>query len=182
MTTMFDRFGEESREFTGGPASLTDRATRWLTPRGSAVTDGLRLAAVNTAGLIAGLAIVALVSIITRLFSRVVDLPVLLTGFVTVVFLVSAGAWIWYRYSIAYGRAARSRGREARADVFGAIAAAPFAVLALLLLSFGFIGMFFAVITFSASRAGDAFRQLGFAVLFFAIATATIVITRAASD
>ena len=64
----------------------------------------------------------------------------------------------------------------------GAIAALPFALVGLLLLSFGLVGLFFAMITFSLSRAGDGLQRILFAVIFIGLAVANIIIARAATD
>jgi ABC-type multidrug transport system fused ATPase/permease subunit len=175
-------FDDLRREFTGGPERPLDRVTRLLSPRGATVSDGIRLAVINALGLILGLATISLVALVTRVVRRVFELPFMFSGFLTAVVLIAIAAWVWYRYALAYGRLARERGREVRADVFGAVAATPFAVVAAMLLFFGFFSLFFAMITFSGGRALDAVRQMGFALLFAGIALGNVIVARAASE
>jgi hypothetical protein len=182
--SVFDRLGFDDfrREFTGGPEEPVDRLTRILRPRGGTVADGLRLACINGVGLIVGFAALAIVAVITRLLQRIIDLPFVFSGFLTALVLLVVAVWIWYRYARAHGEAARARGREVRADVFGAVAASPFAGLAAFLACVGFFSLLLAMVTLSGTRALDALRQLGFALLFLGIALGNIVVARAASE
>ncbi len=168
--------------YTGGPPTTRDRINDWLAPRGGPVVDGIRLAAINTVGLVLALAIVGIVSLLTRLLDAILPLPFIFTGFVTIMLLVVAALWFWYRYAEAYARAVRVRARSVRPDVYGAIAALPFVLLALVLVSVGLFSLFLAVITFSLSRAIDAFQQIIFAALFVGLALANVIVARAASD
>lgn len=157
------------------------RVVRWLRPRGAPVFDGLRLAAINIVGLIVAVVWVAVISVVTRLADRIVPVPVLFTGFFAVLIALGVGAWMWFRYGAAHGDAARASGADPKPNVFGAVAASPFAALAAILVSFSVMGFFFAAITFSGSRFVDALRQLGFAALFLAVAAANVAIIRASS-
>lgn len=168
-------------DFSGGPESVTARITRWLRPGGGSVSDGVRLAAINTAGLVVAVLWVALVSLVARLLDSVLPVPVLLAGLVAVLVAVAVGVVIWYQYGTAHGNAARSIGADPRADVFGAIGAVPFIVIAAALLSIALLGLFFATITFSGARLAEALRQLGFAVLFLGIAAGSLLTIRSAS-
>jgi hypothetical protein len=167
--------------YTGGPEPAVDRIMRWLRPRGGMIVDGIRLAAINVIGLMIAILWVAAVSLVTRLLDRVIPVPVLFTGFFAVVVALVIGAWIWHRYGAAHGDAARASGTDPRPDVFAAIGASPFVAIAVVLLSFGIFGLFFAAITFSGARLTDSLRQLGFSVLFFAVAVTNLVIVRASS-
>jgi hypothetical protein len=96
--------------------------------------------------------------------------------------LLAAGAYIVYTYSVAHGRAARRNARAVRSDVFGAIAAIPFALIGIILMGNALLGLFFATITFSLSRAGDSAVRFAVSLLFFGLALATLLLARAAAD
>ena len=171
-----------SREFTGGPASAPDRIKSLLTPHGGAVTDGARLAAINTIGIVVALVVVTLVSLLARVLDRLLPIPVLVVSFITLLVLIAFGIFVSYRYANEYGNAARARRHDVRPDLFGAVGAIPFAAIAVILLLFGLFGLFFAVITISGDRAIDALQRMGFGLVFLLLAGATIVTSRAASD
>ncbi|HUG14924.1 MAG TPA: hypothetical protein VMM78_07865 [Thermomicrobiales bacterium] len=170
-----------NQQFSGGPESARVTLARWLRPRGGPIVDGARLAVINTAGLIAAVLWVAVVTIVTRLIDRYVPVPIAFTGFIAALIAVMVGAVVWYRYGAAHGVAARAGGADPRPDVFGVIAAGPFIAVGVALLSFGLVGLFFAAITFSGSRFGDALRQLVFAALFLGVGAASVVVARASS-
>lgn len=165
-------------DFSGGPQGTRDQVTQLLAPRGGTMTDGLRLAVMNGIGLVVALLLIGLIS----LLARVLGLPHVLISFVVGAALVAVAIFFWFRYAEAHGRAARSRQRSVRPDVFGAVASLPFAILGLLLVSFGLFGLFFAMITFSLSRAGDGLQRLLFAVIFLGLAATNVIIARAATD
>jgi hypothetical protein len=96
--------------------------------------------------------------------------------------LLALGVFVWFRFATAHGRRARASGRSVRPDLFGGIAAIPFAVIAIILISSGLFGLFLSVLTFSASRAGDAIQRLAMALFFLLLAAANVIIARAASD
>jgi hypothetical protein len=149
-----------------------------IRPRGGTVSDGIRLAALNGFGLIVSALLIGFISLILRWF----DLPALLIDFGLIVILVAAAVVFWFRYASAHGKAARALQRHVRPDVFGAIAAIPFALVGLLLASSGLFSLFLAMVTFSLSRAGGGLQRLLFAVIFLGLAATNIIIARAASD
>lgn len=165
-------------EYSGGPHRSRDQITQLMAPRGGTVTDGIRLAVINGVGLVVAMLLIGLIS----LLMRVLGLPHVLVSFVIGVIVVALAIFFWFRYAEAHGRAARALQRSVRPDVFGAVAAIPFAIVGLLLVSFGLFGLFFAMITFSLSRAGDGLQRLLFAVIFLGLAVANVIIARAASD
>jgi hypothetical protein len=165
-------------EYSGGPHRTRDQITQLMAPRGGTVTDGIRLAVINGVGLVLSMLFIGLISLLTR----VVGLPHVLISFVIGVVVVAGAVFFWFRYAEAHGRAARTLQRNVRPDVFGAVAAIPFAILGLLMVSFGLFGLFFAMISFSLSRAGDGLQRLLFAVIFLGLAVANVIIARAASD
>lgn len=165
-------------EYSGGPQGSRDQIMRLVAPHGGTVTDGLRLAALNGAGLILASLIIGVISVIMR----ALDLPFVLVGFgVTVVFIALA-IYFWFKYAEAHGRAARAKHRMVRPDVFGAVAALPFALIGLLLVSSGLFALFLAMVTFSLSRAGGGLQRLLYAVIFLGLAITNVIIARAASD
>ncbi len=171
--------GSERR---GGPESVFDLLRRWLAPRGSVALDGVRLAAINTVGIVLTAVLLAIVSLLTRLVDGVIAIPFVLTGFVTVVACVTLGVFVWFRYATAHGNAVRQRRGTARPDVFGALASVPFVLIAAFLAVTGLLELLLGIVSFSLERALDAVRQTGLAVFFLVLAAATVVIARAASD
>lgn len=165
-------------EYSGGPPGTREEIARLISPRGGTMTDGIRLAAINGVGLIVAAMVIGFASIITR----AVGLPHVLISFGIGVAWIALAVYVWFRYAAAHGRAARARQRGVRPDVFGSVAAIPFAVVGLLLVSFGLFGLFVAMVTFSLSRAGDSLERLLFAVIFLGLAAANVIIARAASD
>jgi hypothetical protein len=155
---------------------------RWLAPRGGTVTDGARLAAINAVGLVVALLIVGVMSLLTRLLRHLLPLPFWFTGLVTLLILLALAVFIWFRFATAHGRAARASGRAVSPDLFGVIAAIPFVAVAVILTSSGLFGLFLSIITFSASRAGDAIQRLATALAFLLLAAGNVIIARAASD
>lgn len=146
------------------------------------MTDGARLAAINTVGIVVGLAAVTLLSLLARALDWLLPIPVLAVSLIALLVLVAFGMFISYRYASEYGKAARLRSRDVRPDIFGAVGAIPFAAIAIILLVFGLFGLFFAVITVSGERALDALQRMGFGIVFLLLAGGTIVASRAASD
>ena len=165
-------------DFSGGPQGTRDQITQLIAPSGGTMTDGIRLAVINGIGLVLALLLIGMVSLITRL----IGLPHVVISFIVGAGIVAAAIFFWFRYAEAHGKRARALQRSVRPDVFGAIAALPFALVGLLLLSFGLVGLFFAMITFSVSRAGDGLQRILFAVIFIGLAVANIIIARAATD
>ena len=142
------------------------------------MTDGIRLAVINGIGLVIALLAIGLISLVARL----IGLPHVLISFIIGAAVVAGAIYFWFRYAEAHGRAARARQRSVRPDVFGAVAALPFAILGLLMVSFGLFGLFIAMISFSLSRAGDGLQRLLFAVIFLGLAATNIIVARAATD
>jgi hypothetical protein len=159
-----------------------DGVVAWLRPTGSTFMDGLRLAAINTCFVVFLLIVVSIGSLILRLASWVLPIPVLVPAFLIVVAFVVFGLVVWQRYAAAHGEAAMVRGKQTRPDVFGLVAALPFIAMALLLLSSGVLSLFFAVITFSGERSIDALFRILYGGVFTLVAAANMIIARAASD
>lgn len=154
----------------------------WFRPTGSTVVDGLRLAAINTVFLIALLIVVSVGSLLLRLASWALPIPVIFPAFIVVIACLAFGAFGWHRYAAAHGRQAMARGKQTRPDIFGVLAALPFIAMALLLVSSGILSLFFAVITFSGGRTFDALTRMLYGVIFAAAAAANLIVARAASD
>jgi hypothetical protein len=165
-------------DYTGGPQGTRDLLSQLMSPRGGSMSDGIRLAVINGIGLITGLLLIGL----AMLFARLIGLPHLIIGFVVGVVLIVVAVFFWFRYAEAHGKAARATQRSVRPDVFGAVAAAPFAIVGLMTVAWGLLGLFFAMVTFSLSRAGDGLERLLFAVILLGLAAANIIIARAATD
>ena len=77
---------------------------------------------------------------------------------------------------------ARSRQREVRPDILGAVGALPFVAVSVILLLFGLIALLFAVLTFNGGRIVDALQRMGFGAFFLLLAAGTIAASRAASE
>jgi hypothetical protein len=165
-------------DFSGGQQGTRDQITQLMAPRGGTMTDGIRLAVINGIGLVTALLVIGLISLIARL----IGLPHVLISFVIGAALVAGAVFFWIRYAEAHGRAARASQLSLRPDVFGAIAALPFAILGLLMVLFGLFGLFVAMISFSLSQAGDGLQRLLFAVICLGLAATNIIIARAATD
>lgn len=165
-------------DFTGGPQSTRDLLTQLIAPRGGSMTDGIRLAVINGIGLIAALVLIGLVS----LFMRLIGLPHVIISFVFGVVLIVFAVFFWFRFAEAHGKAARANQRSVRADVFGAVAAIPFAIVGLMTVAWGLLGLFFGMLTFSLSRAGDGLERLLVAIIFLGLAVSNVIIARAATD
>ena len=117
--------------------------------------DGIRLAAINTVFLVALLVLTSVGSLILRVASWVLPIPVIFPAFIVVIAVVVFGLIVWQRSAAAHRDAVLARGGQTRPDVFGLIAALPFIGIALLLVSSGILSLFFAVITFSGGRSVD---------------------------
>ncbi len=155
-----------------------DRIRSWLSPNGSTVFDGIRLAVINLAFLIALLLAVSLIAIILR----AVGLPNWVAA-VTPVLLALAGLTIfgavyWTRYADHHYRMSAANGRESRGDVLGAIGALPFIGLAMLLLATGVLTLFFSILTFDGGRTMDSLLRVLYGLLFAAAAAGTLIATR----
>lgn len=159
-----------------------DGVMAWLRPTGSTFMDGLRLALINTGFVVFLLIAVSISSLVLRLVSWALPIPVLVPALLIVVAFVIFGLIVWQRYAVAHGEAAMERGKQTRPDVFGLIAALPFIAMALLLLASGVLSLFFAVITFSGDRSVDALFRILYGGLFTLAAAANMIIARAASD
>ncbi len=168
--------------YTGGPEPFSQQVWRLFAPRGGAIADGARLAALNMAGVIAALVLLALASLVNRAINLVIGLPFAVTAAILVVALVAAGGVLWYRYATLHARAARQTSGSPRPDVVGGVAGLPFTAIAFFLLVTALLRLLFAIISFSGDRLIDALRQGGLAVFFFALAAANIVIARVASS
>lgn len=154
----------------------------WFRPTGSTMVDGLRLAAINTAFLIALVLVVSIGSLIMRIVNWVLPIPALFPAFVVVILAVVAGVIFWHRYADAHLEQALARGKQTKPDIYGALAALPFIGMALLLISSGILGLFFAVITFSGDRSFDSLMRMLYGVFFAGAAAANLIVARAASD
>jgi hypothetical protein len=146
------------------------------------MTDGARLATLNAIGLFVAAIVYGLASVVRRVIGLDVGLLVVIGTFVAATALVAVAVFVWHQYATAHGRAARARQRQVRPDVYGAIAGLPFTMLGLLLVSSGIFGLFWAMVTFSLSRAVDGLQRLLFAVIFLGLAAVNIIIARAASE
>ncbi|MGH9176715.1 MAG: hypothetical protein ACRD1H_20260 [Vicinamibacterales bacterium] len=146
------------------------------------MTDGIRLATVNAVGLVVGAFLFALASFVSRVVGLDGGLPVILVLFGAAIAVVCCALFVWYRYAEAHGRAARLGQRGVRPDVFGAIAGLPFVAVGLLLIASGVFSLFWALLTFSLSRAGDGLQRLLFAVIFLGLAAGCVIMARAAND
>jgi len=161
--------------------SLIATARRMLAPTGGALADGLRLAAINGAFLIAALATAFVLAVIARVIRwALLPVPVVSPGVMVLILSVAFALIVWYRYARQHGRLVQASGRRAQPERFGAIAGAPFAVLAILLMLSGLFGLFISVIGLSFAGIGAAFGRLVFAVLFGLLAAGSIVIARLA--
>ena len=167
--------------YTGSPEPIQDQVWRLLSPRGGAVTDGLRLAAINTVCIIAALILLAVASLVNRLINVMIPLPFLVTAVLLVIVLTAVGVVIWYRYAGLYVRVARGSGRAVKPDVLGGVAGLPFAAIALFMLAAALLQILLGIISFSSDRLIDALRQAGFSGFFFALCAANIAVARAAS-
>ncbi len=165
-------------DFSGGPQGTRDQITQLMAPRGGTMGDGIRLSVINGIGLVVALLAIGVISLV----ARVLSLPYVLISFIVGIAIVVAAIFFWFRYAEAHGRAARARQQSVRPDVYGAVAALPFAILGLLMVSFGLFGLFVAMISFSLSRAGDGLQRLLFAIIFLGLAAANIIVARAATD
>ena len=121
-------------------------------------------------------------SLILRIASWVLPIPVIVPAFIVIVCVVIFGLVVWQRFAAAHRDAALARGKKTRPDVFGLIAALPFIGLALLLISSGILSLFFAVITFSGGRTVDALFRIMYGGIFALAAAANLIAARAASE
>jgi len=165
-------------DFSGGPQDTRDQIIQLMAPRGGAMADGIRLAMINGVGLVVGVLGIGVIS----LFTRLIGLPHVIISFLVGVALVTLAVFFWFRYATAHGKAARASQRGVRADVFGAVAAIPFAVVGLLTVAWGILGLLFGMLSFSLSRAGDGLERLLVAVILLGLAAANVIIARAATD
>ena len=172
----------ESQQFTGAPVSFIERVRAWLLPTGGAIVDGVRLAAINLAVLIGAFVLLGLMTFIDRAAGWLIPLPLLLPGFFVVLLTAAACLWVDWRYAEAHERATLVRGLIVQPDRFGVVAAAPFIVLAVMLVGTGMLGMAWAVVTLSGSRFVDAIGQIGYGTLFAALSLAVVFVARAATD
>lgn len=154
----------------------------WFRPTGSTTMDGIRLAIINTVFLVVLLIVLSIGSLILRIVSWALPIPVLFPAFLAVIAFAAFGLIVWQRYAAAHGEAAMLKGKQTRPDVFGALAALPFIAMALLLVSSGILSLFFAVITFSGGRSVDALFRILYGGIFVLAAAANLIIARAASN
>lgn len=155
-----------------------DRIRSWFSPTGSTVFDGVRLAVINLAFLIALLLGVSLIAIILR----AVGLPNWIAAVTPVLLAIAGltifGAVIWIRYADRHHQQVSLKGRESRGDILGAIAALPFIGLAMLLLATGVLTLFFSILTFDGGRTLDSLLRVLYGLLFAAAAAGTLIATR----
>ena len=176
---MRDLQDEFRNEFGGAPPSSRGAALlEWLRPRGGTLTDGIRLAVINLALIVAA----ALLFFLLRALQHFFDLPFIVSGFVAALALIAVAAWFWHRYATAHGAAARQRSRDRRADLFAGIGALPFIFVGVLQTFNGAVRLLFAMVTFSAHRALGALETMAVGVGFFALTVGLIVIARDAVD
>jgi len=155
----------------------------WLQPRGGPLADGLRLAILNSGFLLAALLVLGMLALASRAIGWLFPFPTLFPALFMLGATALVAVFVWFRFGRAYRDAARQRGLGTQADIFGAIAAAPFVAFGLVLLASGLLGVFAAAITLSPGRAWDAFTRIGYGILFGVIALASVVVARvAASD
>lgn len=132
--------------------------------------------------LVALLVLVSIGSLLLRIASWVLPIPVIFPAFILIIAVVAFGLIVWQRYAAAHRDAAIARGNQTRPDVFGLLAALPFIGIALLLVSSGILSLFFAVITFSGGRSVDALFRIMYGGIFALAAAANLIAARAASD
>lgn len=155
----------------------------WLQPRGGPLGDGLRLAIVNSFFLLSALLVLGLLALASRVADWLFPAPTVFPALFMLIATALVASLVWFRFGRAYRNAARQRGLGTQADVFGAIAAAPFVAFGLVLVASGLLGVFAAAITLSPGRAWDAFTRIGYGILFGVIALASVVVARiSASD
>ena len=180
MRDIRDQLRDEFRaEPAGAPLSARQQVLGRFSPRGGTYSDGARLAVIN----IAGLVVAALLLVVARVLNRTLfSFPFLFSGFFVALALIGGAVVFWHSFARAHERAARLRGRKPRPDVFGAIGAIPFAFIGVFQIGTGLIAMLFALLTFSAGRAGAALTTIGSGVLFLVLAVLLVGVARVASD
>lgn len=155
-----------------------DRIRSWLTPNGSTVFDGIRLAVINLAFLIVLLLVVSLIAIILRAVGLPNWVAAVTPVLLAIAGLATFGTLLWIRYSDHHHRMSAAKGRESRGDVLGAIGALPFIGLAMLLLATGVLTLFFSILTFDGGRTLDSLLRVLYGLLFAAAAAGTLIATR----
>ncbi len=161
--------------------SLLATVRRLLAPTGGALSDGLRLATINTVFLIVAFALAFFLALLGRVIDWVLPVPSIGPGIFVLGLSIVFALIVWYRYARTHGRLAQATGRSLHPDRFGAIAGAPFGILALLLLASGLFGLVVSVVGLSFGGVGEAFGRLVFAVLFGAMAAGSVIIARFAT-
>lgn len=153
----------------------------WLQPRGGPLADGMRLALINGVCLLLALVVLGLLALASRLAGWLFPAPSVFPAIFLIVLSVVLASLVWFRFGRAYRNAARARNLATQADVFGAIAAAPFIVFGLFLVASGLLGVFAAAITLSPGDVWNAFTRIGYGLLFGVIAIASVVVARVAA-
>jgi hypothetical protein len=161
--------------------SLLATARRLLAPTGGAFADGVRLATINTIFLIVAFAAAFILALLGRIIDWALPGPSIGPGLIVLGLSVVFALIVWYGYARKHGQLAQATGRSLHADRFGAIAGAPFGVLALLLLASGLFGLVISVVGLSFGGVSEALGRLIFAVLFGALAIGSVVIARVAT-
>jgi hypothetical protein len=172
----------QPQRFDGAPVSLIERVRRWLTPVGGRVADGLRLATINVVLLVGGLAAIGFVAFLNHAAGWIIPGSLLFSGFFLVLLLAAGCLAVSWRYAAAHERAARRISRDPDADIFGAVAALPFIVMAVALVGSGLLGTFFSIVTLDSGRFVDAIGRIGYGGLFTALSLGIIIVARIATD
>lgn len=160
--------------------SLLATVRRMLAPTGGALSDGMRLAVLNGAFLIAALAAAFVLAVLANILDWFLPVPDVSPGLVVLVLSVIFALVVWYRYARQHSRLAQASGRDVQPDRYGVIAGAPFAVLAVLLALSGIFGLVISVVGLSFAGMGEALGRLVFAVLFGLLAAGSVVVARLA--
>lgn len=161
--------------------SLPGEVRGWLTPNGSSVMDGARLAVINAVVLFGLLVLAGLFSLFRALFGWFIPLSTLFFGIAMIGLMTLLFGMIWFRYTTAHREMAFRRGGS-NAGRFGLIAASPFIVLALMLFGSGLMALFFGLISFSAGRVGSAMLRMIYAMVFVLLAVGNYLVARVIAD
>lgn len=172
--------GMDDSLFRQAPAPMRG-VLGWLQPRGGPLADGLRLALINSVCLLLALLALGILALASRVAGWLFPVPRLFPAIFLIGGCILLGAVVWYRFGRAYRNAARMRNLGTQADVYGAVAAAPFIVFGLVLVASGLLGVFAAAITLSPGGVWNAFTRIGYGLLFGVIAIASVVVARLAA-
>lgn len=154
---------------------------RLLSPSGSEIADGIRLAVLNTITIVAALIIAGAGALIIAVLRWVFPLPAPPGGLMVIIIIALVGLVLWTRFG-RYHRLAGGALRSGRqAYRMGAIGATPFVVLALMLAGSALIGILFALISLDLDRATSGFMRLVYAALLVGLAALNIYLTTRSS-